>query len=168
MEREEQGKNICETFDQLINTDDEFLNNKTKLYCEYCLSLDKEYVDSINNDFYEECENYLKKFSSNEAKEKQFIKSYESNLAVEGKEICKEVESIGVVNNELLVEKAVVYCQFISSHKVDGVDAKLVERCQNYIDDVNNFYRYKFIFNKVNIDRREKKMCLDMRNMKLK
>ena len=43
MNREE----LCDTFDQLIITDDEFLNKKTKLYCEYCLCLGKEYVDSI-------------------------------------------------------------------------------------------------------------------------
>ena len=165
MDRVEQGKDICETFDQLINTDDEFLNNKTKLYCEYCLSLDKEYVDRIRDDFYEECENYFKKFSSNEEKEKQFIKSYESNLAVEGKEICKEVDTIGV-NNELTVKKAVVYCQFISGQK--DVDPMLVDRCQNYIDDVNNFYSYKFTFDKVNNERRKKEAWLDMRNMRLK
>ena len=163
MERVEQGKNICEIMDQLIDTDDEFLNNKTKLYCEYCLSLNKEYVDSITNGLYEECENYLKKFSSNEEKEKQFIKSYESNLALEGKEICVEVEPS--VNNELLVEKAVLYCQFISRQK--DVDQKLVERCQNYIDDANNLYRYKSTFNKINIDRKDKKLWMDMRNMRL-
>ena len=37
MQREEQGKNICDCIDQLISTD-ELLNNKTKLYCEFCLS----------------------------------------------------------------------------------------------------------------------------------
>ena len=47
MERED----LCETFDQLIKKDDEFLNNKTKLYCEYCLSLGKEYVDRIIDNF---------------------------------------------------------------------------------------------------------------------
>lgn len=159
MNREE----LCVTFDQLIDTDDEFLNNKTKLYCEYCVSLGKENVDRIVYSLYDDCKNYFKKFGSNEEREKQFIKSYESNLALEGKEICVEVESS--VNNELLVEKAVVYCQFISRQK--DVDPKLVERCQNYIDDVNNLYRYKSTFNKVNNDRREKEMCLDMRNMRI-
>ena len=49
MEREE----LCLVIDQLIKTDDTFLNNKTKLYCEYCLSLGKEYVDSIRPGLYE-------------------------------------------------------------------------------------------------------------------
>ena len=54
MEREE----LCLVIDQLIKTDDTFLNNKTKLYCEYCLSLGKEYVDSIRPGLYEECEKF--------------------------------------------------------------------------------------------------------------
>ena len=168
MERVEQGKNICEIMDQLIDTDDEFLNNKTKLYCEYCLSLGKKYVDSITDDLYEECENCLKYFSSNKEKEEQFIKSYQSILAKKGKEICKEVDSIIGDNDELLVEKAYVYSTFISSHRVDGVDPKLVEKCQNYIDDLVNFQHYKTTFNKVNNDRRERESLLDMRNMRLK
>ena len=99
--------------------------------------------------------------------ENNFITSYQSTLAKEGKEICKEVDSIIGDNDELMVEKATTYCQFISSFKVDGVDPKLVERCQNYIDDVNNFMRFKSTFNKVNNDRREKERWLDMRQMRL-
>ena len=167
MERVEQGKDICERIEQLIDKDDKFLNDKTKLYCEYCLSLGKEFVDSITDNLYEECENYIKKFSSNEEKEKQFITSYLKKLAKEGKEICKEVDSIIGDNDELLLEKAGIYCQFISSHKVDGVDSNLIERCNNYLEDANNFYRYKSTFNKINIDGREKESWLDMRNMRL-
>ena len=42
--------------------------------------------------------------------EKQFITSYLSILAKEGKEICKEVESIFDDNDELMKEKANTYC----------------------------------------------------------
>ena len=164
MEREEQGENICERVDQLINKDDEFLNNKTKLYCEYCLSLGKKYVDSITVDLYEECENYLKNFSSNKEKEEQFIKSYESKLARKGEEICKEIESY--VNNELLVKKAVTYCHFISGQKNDNQD--LVDRSQKYIEEVNDFYSYENTFNKIKHDRIERKSWWNMRNKRLK
>ena len=87
--------------DQLIDEDDKFILDKTKLYreyivnktklyckyilrlnkeyvdsinsdlyedCKYILRLNKEYVDSINSDLYEDCKNYSKKFSSNEEK----------------------------------------------------------------------------------------------------
>ena len=97
--------------------------------------------------------------------EKQFITSYLSILAKEGKEICKEVESIFDDNDELIKDKATTYCQFISLVNCD--DKKLVERCQNYIDDVNNFNRYKSTFDKVNISRREKERWVDMRHMRL-
>ena len=97
--------------------------------------------------------------------EKQFITSYQSILAKKGKEICKEVESIFDDNDELIKDKATTYCQFISLVNCD--DKKLVERCQNYIDDVNNFNRYKSTFDKVNISRREKERWVDMRHMRL-
>ena len=98
--------------------------------------------------------------------EKNFITSYQSTLAKEGKEICKEVESIFDDNDELTKEKDNTYCQFISLVNCDN--KKLVERCQNYIDDVNNFNRYKSTFDKVNISRREKERWVDMRHMRLK
>ena len=66
MSRKECEKDICETFDQLIETDDKFESNLTKIYCEYVLSLDKIYVDRIVDGYYEQCENYLKEYSSNE------------------------------------------------------------------------------------------------------
>ena len=122
MERVEQGKDICNIFEHLVDTADEFLNNKTKLYCEYCVGLGKEYIDSITSNLYEECENYLKKFNSNEENEKQFITSYKSTLAKKGKEICKEVDSIICDNDELMVEKANTYCNFISHSKRHGFD----------------------------------------------
>ena len=40
--------------------------------------------------------------------EKHFFSSYKSHLAKEGKEICKEVDSIIGDNDELMVEKTTV------------------------------------------------------------
>ena len=147
MQREEQGKNICDCIDQLISTD-ELLNNKTKLYCEFCLSLGKEYVDSITDNLYEKCENYLKNYSSNSEKEEQFIKSYESILAWEGEKICKEIESIGGVNNNLLVRKAFLYCNANSDF-----NTQLYEKCVNYTFKVLNFDKLKNAFLKNNDER---------------
>ena len=45
--------------------------------------------------------------------EKKFINSYQSILAIEGKEICKEFESIFDDNDELIKEKAISYCQLL-------------------------------------------------------
>ena len=38
--------------------------------------------------------------------ENQLLSSYESTLAVEGEEICKEVDSLIQDDHELLIEKA--------------------------------------------------------------
>ena len=101
-----------------------------------------------------------------EKNEKKFIVAYETTLADEGREICKEVDSTSFVNNELLIEKAVMYCKFISSQK--DVDPKLVEKCKNYVNNAINFNRYKNTFHNINIYRREKEKCFDMRNMRVK
>ena len=169
----EKGKEICKTMDHLIDEDKKFIINKSKLYCKYCLSLGKDEVNSIANNFYEECEDYLKElenYLNNRLEMKQiendFINSYETNLAKEGEKLCKEIENNIEVCGELLVNKATTYCQFIVS-KLDSLDPKLVERCKSYLDDVNNFYRYESTFKQVNNDRRERKSWLDMRHMRL-
>ena len=71
--------------------------------------------------------------------EKQFITSYLSILAKEGKEICKEVESIFDDNDELIVEKAQTYCSFCLWFKKDVIDEKVYERCKKYLDDMRNY-----------------------------
>ena len=49
--------------------------------------------------------------------ENQLISSYESTLAIEGKKICKEIDSMLGENDELLVEKANTYCSFFTNLK---------------------------------------------------
>ena len=72
------------------------------------------------------------------------------NLAKEGKEICEEVFVMIGDKDELMLEKAKVFCEFFCSYKLDGVNTKeLVEKCEKYLD---NFHKYK---------------RLDMRNIKL-
>ena len=34
-----------------------------KFYCEHCLRFDKDYVNSLAGNFYEECEDYLNKIN---------------------------------------------------------------------------------------------------------
>ena len=161
-----QGKNICDAIDQLIYLDNNFLINKIKLYCKYCLSLGKEDVNSTSDGFYEECEDYLKELESNiknklemEQFEKQFITSYESTLAAEGKEICKEVDSI-IDDDELMVEKADTYSRFISYSKSHKFDPKLVDRCRKYRNDMCNYKRIKMTLEEVEYIRKENKKMI--------
>ena len=69
--------------------------------------------------------------------EKDFIDSCLYSLSTEGKEICKEVEKIFNVDYNLNKDLAILYCQFFLSK--DCNDKKLVERCKEYIEKVNNF-----------------------------
>lgn len=160
MSRKECEKDICDKFKQIEYTDDKL----TRIYCEYVLCLNKIYVDRIVDGFYEQCENYLKEYSSNEEREKQFIKSYETDLALKGNEICAEVEPF--TNNELRVKKAVVYCE--NTYILKDINQKLVDKCKNYLEEVNKFYSYKNTFVKINNDRKIEQEWLDMRNKRLK
>ena len=72
--------------------------------------------------------------------EKQLISSYESTLAVEGREICKEVDSILEDDDELLVEKANAYCLFCTDPKRVNID----EKCRKFLKDLRNFRDIKY------------------------
>ena len=76
--------------------------------------------------------------------DKQLISSYESTLALEGREICKEVDSILGDNDDLLIEKANTYCLFCTNPKRFYIDAKLVERCKKYLDNMRNYRDIKY------------------------
>ena len=88
--------------------------------------------------------------------DKKLISSYESTLAVEGREICKEVDSILEDDDELLVEKANAYCLFCTDPKRVNIDEKLFERCKKYFDDIRNYSDINYILK--NISRRRRKM----------
>ena len=88
--------------------------------------------------------------------EEHFITSYQSTLSKEGKEICKEVDSIMCDNDEFMLEKADTYCNFISHSKRHGFDPKLVDRCRKYLDEMSNYRRIKHTLEEVNFSRRER------------
>ena len=71
--------------------------------------------------------------------DKQLISSYESTLALEGEEICKEVDSLIQDNHELLIEKANAYCLFCTDPKRVNIDKNLFDRCEKYLKDLRNF-----------------------------
>ena len=64
--------------------------------------------------------------------DKQLISSYESTLAVEGEEICKEVDSLIQDNHELLIEKANAYCLFVLIQKELILMKKLLKNVENF------------------------------------
>ena len=74
---------------------------------------------------------------------KQLLSSYESTLAVEGREICKEVESLIKDDHELLIEKANAYCLFCTDPKRVNFDKNLFDRCKKYLKDLRNYRNIK-------------------------
>ena len=163
MDREE----LCLVFDQLIKTDDTFLNKKTKLYCEYCLSLGKEYINSIRPGLYEECEKFnISNNKKMEDLEKQFITSCVSTLTQEGKEICEDILIFIGLQDEMLIDKDKVFCEYFLNHKPDGVETTEIDnRCKKYLEDLANFHHYKHTFKQNTLERER---LLDMKGMRLK
>ena len=52
-------------------------------------------------------------------------------------------------------KKLKLFVSFFCSYKLDGVNTeKLVEKCENYLENLNNFYKYKSTFKQLNIARR--------------
>ena len=83
--------------------------------------------------------------------EKQFITSCQSILKQEGKEICEEILVMIGEKDEMVLEKAKAFCEFFMTYKLDGVDTKkLIERCKNYLDELENLNKYKFTFKQAN------------------
>ena len=60
--------------------------------------------------------------------ENQLISSYESTLAAEGKEICKEVDSLLQDDEEFNIDKTLNYCSFCLSFRKDSLDKDLFNK----------------------------------------
>ena len=76
--------------------------------------------------------------------DKQLISSYESTLAVEGREICKEVDSVlEEDDDELLVEKANAYCLLCTDPKRVDIDKNLFDKCKKFLDNLSDYRNIK-------------------------
>ena len=64
------------------------------------------------------------------------IGRYEMTLALNGDEICKEIDSILSDDLDLMRIKAHCYCLFYTNK--NRIDTKLYEKCKKYL----NHYRY--------------------------
>ena len=72
---------------------------------------------------------------------KEFIEKYESTLAIEGNEICKEIGSFFPDDIFLSIEKASAYCD----HCRFNVDTKLQDKCEKYIKQLKYYDKLKFL-----------------------
>ena len=86
--------------------------------------------------------------------ENQLISSYESTLAVKGREICKEVDSILEDDIDLLREKAVVYCYVCEKFKKDVINKELIDKCKKFLDNFRNYNHIKNTLNDISSSRK--------------
>ena len=86
--------------------------------------------------------------------EEQLLDSYESTLAVEGREICEEIDSMYGDNFNLLISKADSYCLFSRLLKEDEIDKKLREKCEKYLDDERNYRHIKITLEDISRSRK--------------
>ena len=89
--------------------------------------------------------------------ENQLLSSYESTLAVEGREICKEVDSILEDDDELLVEKANAYCHFYTDPKRVNIDKNLFDKCKKYLRNMSRLSYIKYNLDYISQGRKEEK-----------
>ena len=88
--------------------------------------------------------------------EEQFITSCQSLLTQEGKEICKEVLVMIGEKDEMMMKKALAFCDFFLVYDLDGVNTeKLCKRCKKYIEEYHNYQKYKIKFREANYYRKE-------------
>ena len=100
-----------------------------------------------------------------EDSEKQFITSCKSTLTQEAKEICEDILIFRGLQDEMLIDKARVFCEYFLNHKPDGVETtELEKRCKKYIEDLANFSYYQHIYDQNRI----KENLLDLGGMRIK
>ena len=128
-------KDFLVIVDQVIKTNKKFEKDKLKLYCEYCLSLGKEYLNSIIPNLYEACEK-INIRNNMEGFEKQI------KLGIEAINICEEILKYIEENDIMKIYKAKVFCEFFLCYKLDGVDTtEIKEKCKKYLEKFDNFSR---------------------------
>ena len=92
--------------------------------------------------------------------ENQLISSYESTLAAEGKEICKEVDSLLQDDEEFNIDKTLNYCSFCLSFRKDSLDKDLFNKCQKFKYNSSNFRSIKYDLNGISEVRKNQKESL--------
>ena len=87
--------------------------------------------------------------------ENQLLSSYKSTLAVEGSEICKEVDSLIQDDHELLIEKANAYCLFCTNPKRVDINEEIVKKCGKFLKDFSNYRCIKNILENISKSRKK-------------
>ena len=93
--------------------------------------------------------------------ENQLISSYESNLAAEGKELCKEVDSLLQHDEEFNIDKTEKYCHFCLTFRKDSLNKDFLIKIQKYKYNNANFRSIKYELNNISEVRENQKKSLE-------
>ena len=147
----EQGDYLCRMVDCILGFDkDSDIIEKYKFYCNYLLSMDKDFVNKESNEnYYEKCEDFLRtlnQMSYSVADEREFMNKMEFNLFNKALEVCKEVESELKDDTLLNLEKCYTCSKFVMGLRSERVSKDLRLMCDSFIDGYYKYLKYKEIY----------------------
>ena len=88
--------------------------------------------------------------------QKQLISSYKSSLAVEGKEICKKIDSL-IKDEKFVIDIAQTYCSFYLNFKKHSFDKDLFNKCKKFKYDTSNLRAIKNCLDRISETRKNQK-----------
>ena len=184
----EQGEYLCRMVDCILGFDKhKDIIEKYKFYCNYLLSMDKDYVNKESNEnYYEKCEDFsrqLNQMSYSITDEREFMNKMEFNLFNKALKVCKEVESELKDDTLLNLEKSYTCSRFVMGLRSERVSKDLRLMCDSFNDGYHKYLKYKEIYTnnhfandkvkKVNLKMKalkeleDKQKTIDLENIKL-
>ena len=168
----EQGDHLCRMVDSILGFDKhKDIIEKYKFYCNYLLSMDKDFVNKESNEnYYEKCEDFLRQLnqmSYSVTDEREFMNKMEFNLFNKALEVCVKVESELKDDTLLNLEKCYTCSRFVMRLRSEIVSKDLRLMCNSFIDGYNKYLKYKEIYtNNHFADDKVKKVDLKMKALK--
>ena len=147
----EQGDYLCRMVDCILGFDEhKDIIEKYKFYCNYLLSMDKDFVNKESNEnYYEKCEDFLRtlnQMSCSVLDERDFMNKMEFNLVNKALKVCKEVESELKDDNLFNLEKCYTCSRFVMGLRSERVSKDLRLMCDSFNDGYYKYLKYKEIY----------------------
>ena len=147
----EQGDYLCRMVDCILGFDEhKDIIEKYKFYCNYLLSMDKDFVNKESNEnYYEKCEDFLSKLnqmSCSVLDERDFMNKMKFNLVNKALEVCVKVESELKDDNLFNLEKCYTCSRFVMGLRSERVSKDLRLMCDSFNDGYYKYLKYKEIY----------------------
>ena len=168
----EQGDYLCRMVDCILGFDEhKDIIEKYKFYCNYLLSMDKDFVNKESNEnYYEKCEDFLRtlnQMSCSVLDERDFMNKMKFNLVNKALEVCVKVESELKDDNLFNLEKCYTCSKFAIGLRSSKISKNLRLMCDSFIDGYYKYLKYKEIYtNNHFADDKVKKVNLKMKALK--